>query len=129
MKINSNEFAIVDTHSKEKTLYTTCLGDEIAFSFFIDSEKKGGLARNLNKDQIKKLFSEMNPESKIYKVELCVVGGDISQESIDYANMLRKILQELQKLGYNFEIEMKINGDLHPDFLFFNAETKNFQLP
>ena len=49
MKINSKEFAIVDTHTKEKTLYTTYLGDEIAFSFFMESENKGGLARNLIK--------------------------------------------------------------------------------
>jgi len=37
-------------------LYTTYLENKIAFSFLVESEKKGGLARDLNSKQIKQLF-------------------------------------------------------------------------
>lgn len=119
MKIKSKEFSIIDNKTEDSVLYTTYLGSELAFSFHIESENKGGLARNLNANQIKQLFQELNPEQKSYKAELHIVGGDISQESISYTNMLTQTLEELQKNGYTFEIEMKVNGDLHPDFIFF----------
>ncbi|MGC0371936.1 MAG: hypothetical protein DGJ47_000637 [Rickettsiaceae bacterium] len=31
--------------------------------------------------------------------------------------MLKNTLGEFQQEGFEFDIEMKVNGDIHPDFL------------
>ncbi|MGC0371937.1 MAG: hypothetical protein DGJ47_000638 [Rickettsiaceae bacterium] len=64
IEIGNNKFHITDRKNGTNALYTTCLNNEIAFSFFVESSNRGGMGRNLDYDQTKKMLKELMPTNK-----------------------------------------------------------------
>jgi len=82
IEIKSTEYKIVNQQD-DLVLYTIDLKNEIACSFFSLKLMKAYFARNINEEQLKKIFMEINPENieESGLIKIHIVGGDISEES------------------------------------------------
>jgi hypothetical protein len=81
IEIKSNEYKILSLDSDTK-MFTMNLGKEIACTFFSKSLKKTALGRNLAKNQIVTLISQMsNKEESPYLIDVSIAGGLNCEES------------------------------------------------
>ena len=121
MKVKNNQYYFCENQDNKK-FYTTYLQQDIAFSFYCPTKNVGGIARNLSPEKIKELFNALQLNYESDKVKLYVVGGDNSKESQEYAVQLLQTLTDIQGDHKLFDLTIKVNGALHPDFLFFDLE-------
>ena len=122
MKVNKNEFYIAGKDEENQSVYTTSLGKEVALSCLIESENKGALGRDLSADQIKKMFEALGAEAKENEIKVQVTGGGVDIKSLAYVEMLKGVLHEIECSGLELDVEMKVNGNIHPNFLFLEFE-------
>lgn len=96
IEVKSREYKICSMQDNS-VLFSNELNNEISCSFFSVQLGKVVLARAINKQQLRELIKELNPDSIIKNnlIQVRIIGGDESQESHKYLESLISWLKEV----------------------------------
>jgi len=123
IEVKSNEYKIVDNQD-DLVLYTIDLNEEIACTFFSSKLQKACFGRNLNTEQITKLFSDINSQNILDQglISVHIVGGNESQQTEQY---IEKLLEQLQIIDNNSNIinikSFDVGTRIHPNSFEFDC--------
>ncbi len=122
ISVEKGEYVIIKREDQITAVDAMSLNKDIAFSFFIKGMQCAGLARAVEIFKVKEIFNLFDLDPQLHKVQVNVVGGDDSDESIQYANDLLLKLKEIDDGQGIVEITHSINLEIHPNFCVILGE-------
>lgn len=124
-EIRPKEYAIVST-KEEIFFYSKNLGSDILFTVFSADLQKSAIGRQLEKERLEEMFSKLlsdKTNSKSFgKINISIMGGNLSKASEKYAETLIENLVNIQNKNSDYEIIVKsfdVGVKFHPENISF----------
>ena len=115
--VRKGSYAVLTSENVKKGVMLSAieLGKDIAFRVVINKLNEGVLARGIEINDVSRIFDRYDLD-ELGKVSIYVVGGDKSEESLEYAKDLMSKFEEIDNNRKILDITFAANNYTCPDF-------------